>query len=132
MKMRILALVGLALALALPLSACATNPYGGGGITAPTPRQIVYGLNAAYVPSAKLAATYEHLPPCGDGTPICADPAIVATIKADDTKAYTAIQKATETVQNSPAGSPDILVDIAAAEAALGALQGDTAIVKVK
>ncbi len=98
----------IAFALALSLGACSTTQ----------PAATVAATEIALTSAEVLAFHYVTLPPCGGASTVaCSNPALVARIKAADTKAYDAVK-----VARAATGAGSDNGTVAAASAAVAAL----------
>lgn len=108
----------LTLALCVALAGCAAGP----GTT--TPAQTVYAAKSAYAAALTVAVAYESQKRCAPAVPQpCSDPDVVAQLRRAD-KVAAASLDAAEAAVRTPVIGPDAAGKaIAAANAALTALQ---------
>jgi len=100
------------------------------GVTIKDPAQGLYVAESALIGAMQVATTYAQLPACGTGVALCSDPATVAKIKADAQTASAAVLTA-QGVVTANGSAAQIAAAVSVAEAAVSALQADTATLKV-
>ncbi len=118
---------GLSVALLLALAGCGAQVAGTTLPPAPkSPAQAVYEATGAYAGALSAAVAYRQLPACGSaGAPkLCADPAVVARLRAADMVAEATLHSAQVTVTSGASAG----VQAEAVAAAQGAVASLTAL----
>lgn len=111
---RFLAIIGLAAGL---LAGCASTPGG------TSPQQVVFAAKSGYAATLTAAVAYKRLPACAPTVPLpCSDAAIVAQLQKADNVAATSLDAAEAAVRTPQIGATAVDRAIAAANAALSAL----------